>query len=370
MSNMYTTADAAVAHRPDSHVFDPADVVPEMAYLNHTDRRASIEGDAPAVRVGIVDDDTAQHVPEGDEIPLGQPQLNERLIYTRRIAFLTHISRDQYRQAGTDEQLAHSVGRAMVRKADQALLTQPAPVAPEVAPSTGLVNLAGASRVDVTDDLDPLHDLLAQLEDAGAEPDSIVVSPTTWAALKQLKKADTSHEGLLGAGTDDSVRRLLSLPISIKRSMEPGTGLVLDRRAVASAYGDLEVDVSHEALFSSVGVAVRALFRAGHVVPREERVGVFYLPASVRTFRVEVAGAEGGTFTLAFRGRSTSALAYNANAATVKAALVALDDGFDADDWSVTSSAGALLVTTPGGTLAGNGSNLTGVAPSLTVTVA
>lgn len=366
---MYTTHDAAVAHRPDTHVFDPADVVPEMAYLKHTDHRATIEGDAPAVRVGVVDDDTAQHVPEGAEIPLSQPELNERLVYTRRIAYLTTISRDQYRQAGTDQQLAHSVARAMVRKADQALLTQPAPVAPEVAPSTGLVNLVGATRVDLADDLDPLHDLLAQLEDAGAEPDSILVAPTTWAYLKKLRTATGSNLGILGAGTDDSVRRLLSLPVSVNRSMEPGTGLVLDRRAVASAYGQLEVDVSHDALFSSVGVAVRALFRAGHVVPRENRIGIFYLPTSARTFEVSV-DAEGGTFALTFRGRTTGALAYNATANTVKDALVALDDGFGADAWTVSLSTGVYTVTTPGGSVTGDGSNLTGAGASLTVQAA
>ncbi|UQE74192.1 hypothetical protein MYK68_15890 [Gordonia sp. PP30] len=74
-----------------------------------------------------------------------------------------------------------------------------------------------------------------------------------------------------------------------------------------------------------------------------------------------------GDFTLTFRGETTAPIAYNAAASAVKAALVALDDGFKASDWTVTGSAGGpYSIATPSGALTGSGSGLTGGAFALT----
>jgi hypothetical protein len=54
-----------------------------------------------------------------------------------------------------------------------------------------------------------------------------------------------------------------------------------------------------------------------------------------------------GTFTLSWGGNTTSTIAYNATAATVKSALVALDDGYTSADWTVTGSAGGPYTITP-----------------------
>lgn len=77
----------------------------------------------------------------------------------------------------------------------------------------------------------------------------------------------------------------------------------------------------------------------------------------------------GGTFTLTFGGNETAGIAYDADAATLKAALVALDDGYVAADFAVTGSAGDWLVEFTGALAAsaqplmvGDGSNLTGGA--------
>lgn len=63
-----------------------------------------------------------------------------------------------------------------------------------------------------------------------------------------------------------------------------------------------------------------------------------------------------GNFTLTVNGVETGNIAYNATAAAVKTALVAVDDGFDAADWT-TSGATAL----PGGTI--------GIVPPIGATV-
>lgn len=84
-----------------------------------------------------------------------------------------------------------------------------------------------------------------------------------------------------------------------------------------------------------------------------------FLGAVSYVYDVSVGAASAGTFTLTFGGNTTATIAYNANAAAVKTALVALDDGFPASKWTVTGS-GPWEVTTPGGPLTGSGSALTG----------
>lgn len=85
---------------------------------------------------------------------------------------------------------------------------------------------------------------------------------------------------------------------------------------------------------------------AADVAPDQAEVG--------DDFTVSFTGgpATGGTFSLsvAYPGgavEETSALAFGANAATVKAALVAIDDGYDASDWTVGGALPAGLVITP-----------------------
>lgn len=62
--------------------------------------------------------------------------------------------------------------------------------------------------------------------------------------------------------------------------------------------------------------------------------------------------ATGGTFSLTARypgglEKETAAIAFGANAATIKAALVLLDDGYDAADWDVVGALPAGVTITP-----------------------
>ena len=78
------------------------------------------------------------------------------------------------------------------------------------------------------------------------------------------------------------------------------------------------------------------------------------------TYTLDFAGATGGTATVSVNGLGPSAtIAYNASAATVKSAIVGIDDGITADDVEVTGSAGVYTVTVPGN-LTVDGSSLTG----------
>jgi len=80
--------------------------------------------------------------------------------------------------------------------------------------------------------------------------------------------------------------------------------------------------------------------------------------------KVALGGATGGTFTLTFGGQTTSALAYNANAAAVKAALEALST-IGSGKVEVTAITGGFEVYMKGA-LAGNHDQITGDVSSLT----
>ena len=75
-----------------------------------------------------------------------------------------------------------------------------------------------------------------------------------------------------------------------------------------------------------------------------------------------VGAASAGTFTLTYGGNTTAPIQYNATAANIKTALVALDDGYTASDWTTSGTAPNWTVVTPGGTLNGAGAGLTGGA--------
>ena len=83
-----------------------------------------------------------------------------------------------------------------------------------------------------------------------------------------------------------------------------------------------------------------------------------------------------GHLHLTFKGKTTDVIAYNADDAAVKAALVALDDGYSASDFDVTGGPGptawvvefkGALGAAPQALLTGDGSALTGGATTVTV---
>jgi type II secretory pathway pseudopilin PulG len=86
-------------------------------------------------------------------------------------------------------------------------------------------------------------------------------------------------------------------------------------------------------------------------------------------YTVTLGAPSAGTFTLTYGGLTTATIAYTAANSAVKSALVALDDGFDASDWTVSGSAGGpYVVTLPvvGTVLTGSGAGLTGGTFSVT----
>lgn len=96
---------------------------------------------------------------------------------------------------------------------------------------------------------------------------------------------------------------------------------------------------------------------------------VKFANTGVNTYTVSTNASSGGTFTLTLGGKTTSTIAYNATASTVKSAIVALDDGYTTDNVTVTGSTGGPYTVTVPDLLTGSGASLTGGSPAATLTI-
>ncbi len=182
-----TTTSAAFPWRPDVSVFAAADAVPDALILQCSTVAGSISGDEPSLRVAYVDDAAADFVAQASPIPEADSDLAEVTVYTSKVSQLVRLSNELYAQAGTAQQLSQSVSRALVKRADQAFISEADP-SPNNAPSAGLLNIAGTVAGDqVSGSLDALVDLVAQLQANGSTPTHIVIDPLGWSELRKLK---------------------------------------------------------------------------------------------------------------------------------------------------------------------------------------
>ncbi|XTP33130.1 phage major capsid protein [Mycobacterium sp. TJFP1] len=274
-----TTLNSDAAWRPDQFAFAAADVIPDALIIQCSTKAGVIEGDQPVVRVAWIDDAAAEFVAEGTEIPESEPALSEVLVATGKVSQLVRLSREQWVQEGTSSQLAQSVARAVTRRADVAFVQQIAPTPPALGPSTGLLNVDGVvDGGEIIGSLDALVDLLATLQTNLSNPSHILLSPTAWAEFRKLKVGGVeTNSSLIGAGTTDAQQLLLSLPVLVNVAMPPYTGMVLDRSAIVSAYGTVNVANSEHQYFSSDSVACRCTFRMGQNVVRPNRIARFII---------------------------------------------------------------------------------------------
>lgn len=272
-----TTPTSAHAWRPDVTGHMPEDVVPDALVLQLSSVGARIEGDAVALRVPLVKDDAAHVVPEGSPIPEAAPELAEAMVYTRKIAKLLRISREQFLQPGADRNISRAAARSIIAKADELFLTG------EADPTTGQAGILNQSIPEIgalDTGLDTLVDAVAATQAAGGNPSHILVSPDLWATIRKVKTGDGSATSLLGVGAADARPLLLGLPVVVNRAMPAGTGLVLDSTDIVSAVSNVESAISEHAYFGADSIAMRALFRFGATVVHPDRHATFTAPTA------------------------------------------------------------------------------------------
>jgi HK97 family phage major capsid protein len=222
---------------------------------------------APFIEVG-----EAGFVPEGDEIPDAGVDSREAIIATGKISLLVEVSREQHRQTGVTALLTDELKRALTVRADTALLSQEAPAAPAITPPAGLLAQEHSEGGEINDNLDALSDAVALIESYSGTADLIIRSPTSWSAVSKLKTASDSNESLLGPPAVAAQRQLLSIPVAIAATVPDDVLLLLDKRAVFSAYGPVQLAVSEHAAFRRDALVTRLTWRIGAAIAHPERV--------------------------------------------------------------------------------------------------
>ncbi|GAB4720248.1 phage major capsid protein [Mycobacterium avium] len=272
-----TTTTADYGWRPDAVEFLATDVVPTALIMQTTTIAGDVDGDAPSVHVPFIVDagqtgTGAVYKAEGAALADEEPTLDEVELKTKKLTRLATLSNEMFNRAPTAAQVSASFARDLVRKADASFLGE------NTSPLIGLLHTAGVveAPAPVAGSLDVLVDLLAELEVNGAEPTHIILDPLSWASVKKFKTAATYNSTLLGAGTEDAVPRLLSLPVLRSRFVPAHTGIVVDRTQIPTAVGQIKVAQSEHAAFTSDSVVLRATWRIGFgAIPRPERIGRF-----------------------------------------------------------------------------------------------
>ncbi|WP_292980981.1 hypothetical protein [Mycobacterium sp.] len=202
------------------------------------------------------------------------------------------------------------------------------------------------------------------------------ITPATRSRFQRLWGTPGNFQKVRWHYDGPSGRRSLTLKLSkeIKYTTENGF--------------DADIDDSYHAVV--VALAVNPMFEAAEdsaewVNPDDRFTltvkadgGNFLLSFAGQTISNQytlVTSAAGGTFTLTFGGKTTTAIPWNANAATVQAALEALSS-VGAGNVTVTGTAGATFVLSNfrvvfanvSGPLTGSAANLDGVGQRVTIT--
>jgi HK97 family phage major capsid protein len=193
--------------------------------------------------------------------------------------------------------------------------------------------------------LDSFVDARFAAEAKGAHVTAWLVHPDTAKLLTKLKTDSSSSNQSLLQFVEDGLT-IAGVPVLTSTHVDAGT----------VAWG---VDQSQLRYVNRQSTEVRkfdSVTNDGQWVRGVSRVGFGFLnPAGVVrivttpiAFTVTLAnGSAGETFTLKVDGVATAAIAYDAIASAVKTAIVAVDDGIEAGDVTVSGSAGAFTVTLP-----------------------
>lgn len=260
------------AWSPDVQGFAPDVAVPEAVILQASTVAGRVEGDAPAVRVPYADDADAGFVAEGAVIPEANPNLAEVLVYTGKIAQLLRLSREQLDQPKASELLMRSIQRAVTTAANRAFISQAPPISPAVTPPGGIVH-AATDGGTLGDNLDVVVDAVAAIERANGQATHVLASPESWAMVSKLKVGgDGINASLIGAGTAPGPLALLGIPVLVSAALEADQLLVVDKAAIVSAVGDVQVSTSEHAYYTSDSIGVRATWRFGAAIQRPARV--------------------------------------------------------------------------------------------------
>lgn len=265
----YTTVDNP-KHFPDIVTFAPGDIIPDALILTAANVVAEIKGDAQALLVPFVTDETdAEYVAEAQPGTPGKTTFDHIEIKTRKIMKLTKMSREVTMFTETAQQIADSMARAVIRKANRDFINGDG----EGSTPVGIANTPGiTTTAKLGNNLDVIIDAIAGIEAADGHATTVITDPATWATVSKMKAGTGSNLPLLGAPGQLGARELLGLPVHVSNDVETGTMLIYDKTAIPAAAGELQVAVTSDAYFDSDVIGRRITWRIGWGVAQPDRV--------------------------------------------------------------------------------------------------
>ena len=256
-----------------SAYFDAKAIVPNALLLSTTTFGGNVEGDTPALRVAVTKKDgTSTFVKEGNKIGESEPELDELVIHTAKLAQMFRQTNESA-SYNTPNQLFHaSLLKSIVAAADSAFLTNQPDEGDEWQP-TGLT-----VRTDITtgtqwtgtgvDVFDAISDAIVTIQADGGTPTHIILSPKTWGGIRKITTANSTYQlGNPGEAVDLSV---WGVPVVVNPSMNDTDILVLDKAAVIAAHGQIRFS-KHDA-FEYDSVIWRTTWRIGWGILYPQRV--------------------------------------------------------------------------------------------------
>lgn len=299
---------------------------------------------------------------ENQEISETSPTTAEVVVTPTKTAGLTRVSREM--RDDSSPEIATLVGNGLanqiIRSLDAAYLGDTGADRPD-----GLLSIAYTPVAASLTNLDSFIAAIFAAEAAGSKLTSWIMRPAVAEQLSKLKTASGSNQSLIEL-VEDGIK-LCGLPVLRSDQVDEDTIAwgIPQEHVVAVLRQGTEVVTSAEAAFAHDSILIRGVARWGIGFLNEP--GVVRLLNSPIEYEVSFGGASSGNAVLSLNGKPTANIAHNANSTTVKSAIVAIDDGFTADDVTVTGSAGEFSITVPG-TLTGNFAGLVGATdPSVSV---
>ena len=262
--SVMTTVSTPPGWSRDIIVVKPADALPQALPLLATVVAGEVNGDDPVARVIYVKPADAEIVAEGECLTCEGVDAAETVVSTVKLGRCVPISYEQWRQEHAAGQIADAVAAALANSANSVFLNQPAPAAPGQISPVGILNTPDVASVGAVGPcLDQLIKAQTLIAEAGGVADTIIVSPSAWGELQQLKSGEGSCQPLLPVGTDIEPR-LLGCRVVVTNAMPRGQGIMFDHHAIVSAIGN--VRAGHQRNLNCDNVSLVAYWRIGWAV--------------------------------------------------------------------------------------------------------
>lgn len=305
------TPGAPESISPDTVAFHPFDAL-RKTMTNYTTTLVASENlsDRAQIKVPVAPElETIDFVDEGAEIPETKTQLEEVTIPTRKLAVIKTVSREAIGSRNGDalsSMLSAQLFESLYSTADNALFG----ASTTKGGLTGLSALKGVETAEVTNNLDPFVDAVANvLALRGKEEETVIVAhPGMWAHVAKIKDSKTGARPLVdtmtasqpftvpnsagtiavdglsrtvaGDGEIIHVRTLMGIPMFLSPYLDKGTMLVFDRSNVAVGASPVEITYSEHAAFKRDALAIRGTYRLGWKVYNPARITKLIAPSA------------------------------------------------------------------------------------------